>query len=89
VTRLDPSWFPERPEGVDVDVRIDPDRCQGHAICFMLAAEVFDVDDEGRGWVIEPHPAAQQAAQARTAAARCPEGAVQIDDDGVEAPPDK
>jgi ferredoxin len=30
-----------------VKVRVDPERCQGHARCFALVPEFFHVDDYG------------------------------------------
>lgn len=61
-------------------VEIDPAVCQGHAICFMLASELFDVDEEGRGWVIDSRPSGELWDKARTAVDRCPEGAIRLDE---------
>ena len=33
-------------------IRVDPDKCQGHARCYGLAPELFDVDDYGQASVI-------------------------------------
>ena len=33
-------------------IRVDPDKCQGHARCYGLAPEIFDVDDYGQASVI-------------------------------------
>ena len=33
-------------------VRIDPERCQGHARCYDLAPGLFGDDDEGYGQVL-------------------------------------
>jgi len=63
-------------------VRVDPDRCQGHARCYALAPDLFDVDDYGQsaargdGTV----PAGREDA-ARLAAANCPEFAIEITGD--------
>jgi len=35
-----------------VKLRVDPDKCQGHARCYGLAPEIFDVDDYGQSSVI-------------------------------------
>lgn len=67
-------------------VEIDRDRCHGHAICFMLAAEVFDVDDEGRGTVIDRDPSGELEEQVRAAAGRCPEGAIRLRISGGAGP---
>ena len=33
-------------------IRVDPEKCQGHARCYGLAPEIFDVDDYGQASVI-------------------------------------
>ncbi len=64
-------------------VRVDPERCQGHARCVSLAPELFDVDDYGlssaKGDGTVP-PGLE--AKARLAEANCPEFAVLILEDG-------
>jgi ferredoxin len=60
-------------------VRIDRERCQGHARCFALAPELFELDQFGNG---RPRgngavPVALEA-KARLAQANCPELAVEI-----------
>lgn len=59
-------------------IRIDPERCQGHARCYALAPELFSVDDYGqstaRGDGAVP---AELEARARLAIANCPEHAVE------------
>jgi ferredoxin len=58
---------------------IDPDRCQGHATCFLLAPGLFEVDDEGRGSVTRPFVNNDDdEAQALLAIDRCPEGAISL-----------
>ena len=39
------AWAPGPPVGVPVKIRVDPDKCQGHARCYGLAPELFEVDD--------------------------------------------
>lgn len=58
---------------------IDSDRCQGHAICYLLAPDLFEVDDEGRGSVTRAalESDADQA-QAAVAIDRCPERAISL-----------
>jgi ferredoxin len=60
-------------------LRIDSGRCQGHAICYLLAPGLFEVDDEGRGSVTR---AAMESdddrAQAAVAIDRCPERAISL-----------
>lgn len=59
-------------------VRIDQDKCQGHARCFALLPEVFDVDDYGLSSVKGDGtvPAGLED-KARLAIANCPEFAVE------------
>jgi ferredoxin len=64
-----------------VRIRVDPDKCQGHARCITIAAQLFEADDYGlssaRGDGIVP-PELEDAA--RLAIANCPEYAIeQID----------
>ena len=58
-------------------IRVDPDKCEGHARCYGLAPELFDVDDYGlstvKGDGTVP-PALED--KARLAIANCPEYAV-------------
>ena len=66
------------PGGVPVKIRIDPDRCQGHARCYALAPELFAVDDYGQASVIvdEVPPALED--RASLAIANCPEYAIEL-----------
>ena len=60
-------------------VHIDEQRCEGHAICFMVAPEMFGVDDDGRGRVTTPLVAPEHMQAARAAVDRCPENAITIE----------
>ena len=61
-------------------VRIDSEKCQGHARCHALAPELFELDElgnaraRGSGQVAPEHEDKAWAAQAN-----CPEQAVVID----------
>lgn len=59
-------------------IRVDPERCQGHARCYALAPELFDVDDYGQSTVIGDGavPAGLED-KARLAVANCPEYAIE------------
>ncbi len=59
-------------------IRVDADKCQGHARCFALAPELFDVDDYGMSSVKGDGtvPAALEE-RARLAIENCPEFAVE------------
>ena len=59
-------------------ISIDPDRCTGHGRCYTLAAQLFDADDEGRGFVIAEEVDEGLEAVARRAAENCPERAVLV-----------
>ena len=60
-------------------VRVDPERCQGHARCFALAPELFELDqlgnarERGDGTV-----APGLEAKASSAQANCPEFAIDV-----------
>ena len=58
-------------------IRIDPDRCQGHARCFALAPELFAVDDYGQGSVIVDEVPMALEDRADLAIANCPEYAIE------------
>lgn len=62
----------------DTKVEIDENTCQGHAICYMVAPAVFDVDGEGRGSVINEHLPDGDVQAAKDAAQRCPESAIKV-----------
>jgi ferredoxin len=60
-----------------VRIAVDPDKCQGHARCYALAPELFDVDDYGQSTVkIDGEVPAELEAKARLAIANCPEFAI-------------
>jgi ferredoxin len=63
-------------------IRIDVDRCEGHARCWETAPDLIEDDDRGRGVVIDPDSAvpADLEDQARAAANVCPERAVILSD---------
>ena len=57
-------------------ISVDSDLCQGHARCWELCPEVFDLDDEGHAVVLQPEVHPELAAKAREAIANCPERAI-------------
>jgi ferredoxin len=61
-----------------VRIRVDPDKCQGHARCYSLAPELFEVDDYGTSTALNDGevPAALEE-RARLAIANCPEYAIE------------
>ncbi len=63
-------------------VRLNADKCQGHARCYALAPELFDVDEYGQGSVRSADSVpADLEDRARLAVANCPEFAIEIIDD--------
>ena len=60
-------------------VHIDSSRCQGHARCFALAPELFDIDDYGNSSVRNDGAVGPELeARARLAVANCPEMAISL-----------
>lgn len=58
-------------------IRVDPDKCQGHARCYALAPELFSVDDYGQSSVRgDGTVPADIEEKARLAIANCPESAI-------------
>ena len=58
---------------------VDPDRCQGHARCWEICPEVFDLDDEGHASVIVDVVPVGLEDKARQAVINCPERAISVD----------
>jgi ferredoxin len=60
-------------------VRVDPQRCQGHTLCAMIAPKVFQLDEvDGHSSAVTEEVPADQEEQAREAAHTCPERAISI-----------
>ena len=60
-------------------VHVDSSRCQGHARCFALAPELFDIDDYGNSSVLNDGAVSPELeARARLAVANCPEMAISL-----------
>jgi len=63
-------------------VRVDGEKCQGHNRCFVLAAELFDLDD--LGYAHERNEGAvppELEEKARLAVKNCPELAITLSED--------
>jgi ferredoxin len=61
-----------------VKIRVDADKCQGHARCYGLVPELFSIDDYGLSSVVGDGvvpPELQE--KARLAIANCPEFAIE------------
>jgi ferredoxin len=62
-------------------VRVDPERCQGHARCAALAPELFALDQFGNAREIgDGTVPAALADKAYLARANCPEFAIEVND---------
>lgn len=60
---------------------LNREACQGHNRCYLLAPEVFDVDDEGYALLrIGGEIPAELQDKARLAAQNCPEFAIAVED---------
>jgi ferredoxin len=60
-------------------VRVDRERCQGHARCNALAPELFDLDDLGNAHEIgDGSVPVELESKAWLAQANCPEQAIDV-----------
>ncbi len=60
-------------------VHVNQEKCQGHNRCYMLAPELFDVDDMGTAFEIgDGVVPAELEDKARLAFDNCPEYAIEI-----------
>ncbi|TAM65404.1 ferredoxin [Mycobacterium sp.] len=63
-------------------VWVDPERCQGHTLCAMIAPESFQLSDiDGTSSAIDEVVPVDREDQVREAARSCPEQAIMITDD--------
>lgn len=67
-------------------VKVDSNRCQGHARCFAFAPDAFDFDDEGFAFVVDGKERYDDKVPAdiKLAIANCPERAIVATEDPVE-----
>lgn len=61
-----------------MQVAVDGDLCQGHARCWTICPDVFDLDDEGHAVVLQPEVPAGLEDRVREAQANCPERAIEV-----------
>jgi ferredoxin len=59
-------------------VKVDPDRCQGHGLCSVVAPEIYELDDEGYCAIGQVELPADQLSQATLGAKNCPEMAITV-----------
>lgn len=63
-------------------VEVDYQRCQGHALCVLMAPEVFDTDaDQGQSMALHREIPPHLRTQATAAVAGCPERALSVVDE--------
>ena len=63
-------------------VRVDPERCQGHTLCAMIAPKMFELDDiDGHSSPVSEEVPADQEANVAEAVRSCPEQAISISRD--------
>jgi len=69
---------------VPLKVKVDPERCQGHARCAALAPELFTLDELGNahesGDGAVPHALTEKAYLAKV---NCPELAIEITEENA------
>jgi ferredoxin len=62
-----------------VKVYVDPERCQGHTLCAMIAPLVFQLDDvDGHSSAIDGEIPADQQVKVAEAIRSCPEQAISV-----------
>ena len=63
-------------------VWVDPERCQGHTLCSMIAPDSFQLSDiDGSSSAISELVPADQQDQVSEAAQSCPEQAILVTDE--------
>jgi len=63
-------------------VKVDQEKCQGHNRCFVVAADLFELDDYGYAHEVGDGtvpPGMEE--QARLAVVNCPEKAITLEED--------
>jgi ferredoxin len=63
-----------------VRVTVDPELCQGHTLCNMVAPDIFHLrDEDGHSYVVVDELTPEQEALAHKAAVGCPERAITVE----------
>ena len=63
-------------------VRVDQEKCQGHNRCFVVASELFELDDYGYSHEVNDGIVPPELEEkARLAVANCPENAITIEEE--------
>jgi ferredoxin len=63
-------------------VKVDQEKCQGHNRCFVVASDLFELDDYGYAHEVGDGtvPAGMEE-KARLAVVNCPENAIRIEEE--------
>lgn len=71
------------------ELYVDQSRCQGHARCYMLAPETFEIDEEeGFAHVVAGREQSYTEEAVRKAIRNCPERAIKVrGEDGSDEEP--
>jgi ferredoxin len=60
-------------------VRVDPDKCQGHTLCWLAAPEAFELDDlDGHATALLGDVPLGDQEQVAEAVLSCPEQAIEV-----------
>jgi ferredoxin len=63
-------------------VKVDQEKCQGHNRCFVVASELFELDDYGYAHEVgDGTVPAELEEKARLAVVNCPENAINIEEE--------
>lgn len=61
-------------------INVDTDRCTGHGVCESVAADIFEVSDDGLVQLLIESPAEDRRTEVEEAVAECPTQALSIAD---------
>lgn len=59
-------------------INVDTDRCTGHGVCESIAADIFEVNDDGLVHLLVDSPAEHRRAEIEQAVAECPTQALSV-----------
>jgi len=62
-----------------MEIKVDFDLCQGHAVCMGEVPEVFEVDDKGFLTILQDRPPDELRAKVEQAVKYCPTGAISLE----------
>lgn len=69
---------PQTRKKADMKAEIDLNKCSGHARCYQIDPDLFDIDDSGYALNPEVDIPADEEHKAVDAAASCPERAISL-----------